>query len=158
MKRGSIVFLRAVLVLIGVGAAALLLWEPQTEGRNAHATTFEIYFKDPFLAYVYVASIALFVALYQAFIVLGYVGQDKMLSSDAVRRLRVIKRCAMTIIGFVAGAELFIVLQNADDPQGGFFMGVLIAFIATVVVTATAALERTLQNAVDIKSENDLTV
>jgi hypothetical protein len=158
MKRGSILFLRAVVVLIGVGAAALLLWEPHTEGRNAHATAYKIYFKDPFLAYVYVASIALFAALYQAFRVLGYVGQDTMLSLDAVRRLRAIKRCAMTIIGFVAGAELFIILQNADDPQGGFFMGVLIAFIATVVVTATAVLERTLQSAVDIKSENDLTV
>jgi hypothetical protein len=158
MKRGSILFLRAVLVLVGVGAAALLLLEPQTEGRNAHATTFAIYFKDPFLAYVYLASIPLFLALYQAFKVLGYVGQDTMLSPDAVKRLRAIKHCAMTIIGFVAGAELIIILQNADDPQGGFFMGVLIAFISTVVVTATAVLERTLQNAVDIKSEHDLTV
>lgn len=158
MKRGSIVFLRAVLVLIGVGAAALLLWEPQTEGRNAHATTYEIYFKDPFLAYVYLASIAVFVALYQAFKVLGHVGQDTMLSPDAVRRVRAIKQCAMAIIGFVAGAELIIILQNSDDPQGGYFMGLLIAFIATVVVTATAVLERTLQNAVHIKSENDLTI
>ena len=83
MKRGPILFLRAVLVLIGVGALALLLWEPQIEGRNAHATTFEIYFKDPFLAYVYLASIALFVALYHAFKVLGYVGQNKMLSPAA---------------------------------------------------------------------------
>lgn len=158
MKRGSILFLRAVLILIGVGALALLLWEPQTEGRNAHATTFAIYFKDPFLAYVYVASIALFVALYQAFKVLGHVGQDTMLSPDAVGRLRAIKHCAMVIIGFVAGAELIIIFSNNDDPQGGFFMGVLIAFISMVIVTATAVLERTLQDAVDIKSENDLTV
>jgi len=158
MKRGSILFLRAVLALIGVGAIALLLWEPQTEGRNAHATLVEIYFKDPFLAYVYVASIALFVGLYQAFKVLGYVGQDEMLSPAAVRRLRAIKHCALIIVGFVAGAELFIILSNTDDPQGGFFMGVLIAFISTVIVTATTVLERTLQTAVDIKSENDLTV
>jgi NADH:ubiquinone oxidoreductase subunit 2 (subunit N) len=81
-----------------------------------------------------------------------------MLSSEAARRLRAIKHCGLIIIGFVAGAELLIILENADDPQGGFFMGVLIAFISTVVVTATAVLERTLQNAVDIKSENDLTV
>lgn len=79
MRRVSIVFLRGVLVLIGVGAAALLLWEPQTEGRNAHATFFEIYFNDAFLAYVYVASIPLFVALYHAFRLVGYVGQDTML-------------------------------------------------------------------------------
>jgi hypothetical protein len=158
MKRGSILFLRAVLVLIGVGALALLLWEPHTEGRNANATIYEIYFKDPFLAYVYVASIALFAALYQAFKVLGYVGHDEMLSPAAVRPLRAIKHCAMIIIGFVVGAEIFITLGNSDERSGGHFMGVLIAFISTVIVTATAVLERTLQNAVDIKSENDLTV
>jgi hypothetical protein len=158
MKRGSIVFLRAVLVIVGVGALALLLWEPQTEGRNAHATTFAIYFKDPFLAYVYVASIALFVGLYQAFKVLGYVGQDTMLSATGVGRLRTIKHCAFVIIAFVAGAELIIILSNNDDPQGGFFIGVLIAFASTVVATSMSVLERTLQNAVDIKSEHDLTV
>jgi hypothetical protein len=64
----------------------------------------------------------------------------------------------MVIIGFVVGAELIIVAKNSDDPQGGFFMGVLIAFLSTVVVTATSVLERTLQRAVDLKAENDLTV
>ena len=77
MKRSSTIFLQVVIVLIGIGALALLLWEPHVEGRNAHATLFEIYFKDPFLAYAYVASIPFFVALYQAFKVLGYVGQDQ---------------------------------------------------------------------------------
>ena len=158
MKRGSIVFLRAVLVLVGAGTLALLLLEPQTEGRNAHATTFEIYFKDPFLAYVYLASIALFVALYHAFKVLGYVGQNKIFSPAGVQGLRTIKHCAIAIIGFVAGEEFVIMLSRNDDPQGGFFMGVLIAFVSTVVATAMSVLERTLQNAVDIKSENDLTV
>jgi hypothetical protein len=34
MKRGSVLFLRAVVVLIAVGAAALMLWEPHVEGVN----------------------------------------------------------------------------------------------------------------------------
>ena len=54
--------LQAVIVLIGVGALALILWEPQIEGRNAHATQFEIYFKDPFLAFAYLGSVPFFVA------------------------------------------------------------------------------------------------
>jgi len=112
-----------VLVLIGVGALAALLWEPRVESRNAHATAFEIYFNDPFLAYVYIGSIALFVALYHAFKVLGYVGQNRMLSPAGVKRLRTIKHCAMVIIGFVAGAELIIILKSSADPQGGFFIG-----------------------------------
>src|SRR3954464_12836592 len=88
MKRSSTLFLQLVIVLIGIGALALMLWEPHIEGRNAHATLFEIYFNDPFLAYAYIASIPFFVALYQAFKVLGYAGQNTVFTPVAVRSLR----------------------------------------------------------------------
>jgi hypothetical protein len=158
LKRSSAAFLQAIVVLIGMGALVLLLWEPHVEGRNAHATTSEIYFKDPFLAYVYLASIPFFVALYQAFKVLGYTRQNKVFSQDAVKSLRTIKYCAIAIIGFVAGAEIFIVLHESDDRAGGVFMGILISFGSIIVATAAASFEWILQNAVEIKSENDLTV
>ncbi len=112
MKRSSTIFLQVVIVLIGIGAVALMLWEPHIEGRNAHATLFEIYFKDPFLAYAYIASIPFFVALYQAFKMLGYAGQNKIFSPAAVKALRTIKYCAIAIIGFVAVGEIFILLGN----------------------------------------------
>lgn len=158
MKFGATLFLRGVLVLIGIGALAFLLWEPHVEGRNAHATLFEIYFKDPFLAYAYVGSIPFFVGLYHAFKVLGYAGRNKEISPEAVKSVRTIKYCAFALIGFVVGAEVFILLGDSDDRAGGVFMGVLIFFGAIVVATAMTVLERTLQNAVDMKSENDLTV
>src|SRR5678816_397753 len=158
MERGSILFLKAVLMLIGIGALALMLWEPHIEGRNAHATLFQIYFNDPFLAYAYIASISFFVALYQAFKVLGYIGQNKVFSQAAVNALRTIKYCAIAIIVFVAVGEIFILLSNSDDRSGGVFMGVLITFASVIIATAAAMFARILQNAVDIKSENDLTV
>lgn len=158
MKKGSILFLQTVIVLIGIAAFVLLLWEPQIEGRNAHATFFEIYFTDPFLACVYIGSIPFFVALYQAIKVLGYVGQHKIFSQAAVKALRTIKYCAITIIGFVAIEEMFIFSIESDDRAGGVFMGVLITFGSIVVATAATLFERVLQHAVDIKSENDLTV
>ncbi len=159
MKKSSTVFLQVVIILIGIGALALLLWEPQLEGRNIHATFFEIYFNDPFLALVYLGSIPFFVALYQAFKVLGYAGQNKVFSQPAVKALRTIKYCALTIIGFVVVEEIFIMLNHGnDDPAGGIFMGILIVFGSIVAATAAAMFERVLQNAVEIKSENDLTV
>ena len=148
MKRSSI-FLQSVIVLIGISALALLLWEPHIEGRNAHATLFDIYFKDPFLAYAYVASIPFFVALYQAFKVLGYAGQGKIFSQAAVNALRTIRSCALSIIGFVAVGELFIAFGSSDDRAGGVFMGVLIAFGSVVIATATGMLGRILQDALD---------
>lgn len=158
MKRSSIL-LQVVIVLIGIGAAALLLWEPHIEGRNAHSTLFEIYFKDPFLAYAYIASIPFFVALYQAVKVLGYSRQNKVFSQAAVKALRTIKYCAISIIGFAMGGEIFIMFINSDDDRaGGVFMGILIILGSVVIAAAAAMFERILQNAVDIKSDNDLTV
>jgi hypothetical protein len=158
MKRRSTLFLQGVIVLIGIGALTLMLWEPHLEGRNAHATVFEIYFKDPFLAYAYIASIPFFMALYHAFKVLGYAGLNQVFSQTAVKALRIIKYCAIAIIGFVAVGEIFIMLGSSEDRAGGVFMGILITFGSIVIATAAAMFERILQNALDIKSENELTV
>jgi len=160
MKRSSTVFLQIVIVLIGVGAIAFLLGEPHLEGRNKNATLFEIYFKDPFLAYAYLASIPFFAALYQAFKVLGYAGRNKVLSQEAVNALRAIKYCALALIGFIAVSIVFMPFSPPEDDDGpqGVVMRIVLAFGAAVVATAAAMFERVLQNAVDIKSENDLTV
>ena len=158
MNRSSTIFLQIVIVLIGIGALALLLWEPQIEGVNAHATNFEIYFKDPFLALVYAGSIPFFIALYQAFKVLGYVGQNMVFSPAAVKALRIIKYCAIAIIGFVAVSVVFMIFGDRDDRPAGVFMRILIIFPSIVIAAAAAIFEQILQNAVDIKSENDLTV
>ena len=150
MNRIAIVFLKIVVVLIGLAALAFLLWEPQIEGRNAHATFFEIYFTDPFLAYAYVASIPFFVALYQAFSVLGYAADDRVFSQASVKALRTIKFCALTIIGFVVAGELiFILFNDSDDRAGGVFMGILIGTGSLVVTAAAAMFEGIVSSAVD---------
>jgi hypothetical protein len=157
MTKTSTVFFQAIVVLVGLGALAVLLWEPHVEGRNAHATLFEIYFNDPFLAYAYVASIPFFVALYQAFRVLGYARQNKAFSQLAVNALRTIKYCGIAIVGFVAVGEIFILMSgDKDDRPAGFFMGALITCGAIAIATAAAKFERRLQNAVAMNSETGL--
>lgn len=160
MKRSPTIFLQVVIVLIGIGALALMLWEPHLEGRNVHATLFQIYFNDPFLPHAYTASIAFFVALYQAFKLLRYIGRSEVFSQRSVKALRTIKYCAMSLVGFLVGAEayFFIIQRSKDDIAGGVMMGLFLIFVSVVVATAAAVFERTLQSAVELKSENDLTV
>jgi len=157
MKRGSTIFLQIVIVLFGLGILTWLLWEPHVEGVNAHATFFEVYF-DPFIAYMYIGSIPFFVAIYQAFKLLGYIGRDEIFSQRSVRALRIIKYSALAIIGFVVISVFFMINGDRDDRPAGVFMRVLITFPSIVAATAAAVFERILQNAVDIKTENDLTV
>lgn len=149
MKRGPIIFFQIVIVLIGIGALALMLWEPHIEGRNANATLFKIYFKDLFLAFAYIASIPFFVALYRAFKVLGYAGQNKVFLQEAAKDLRTIKYCAIAIITFVLVGEIFIMLGSSDDRAGGVFMGILIALGSIVIAIAATMFERKLQRLKD---------
>ena len=96
MKKSSTIFLQVVVVLIGIVALAIMIRFPLTEGRATNLDLFSIY-ADPFIVYGYVASIAFFVALYQAFKLLGYIGQNNVFSLSSVKALRNIKYCAIVL-------------------------------------------------------------
>jgi len=149
-RRRAAIALQIVIVLIGITVLALILWEPHIEGRNAHATLYEIYFHDPFLAYAYTASIAFFIAVYQAFRLAGSYGRDELLSPNAVRALRTIKRCALALIVMIAAAMayLFITVRGKDDIAGGVAMGLGMILISALAATAAAAFEKRVQRAV----------
>jgi len=159
MKRISVVFLQAVVVLIGMVALTILIWFPLTEGRATNLDLFHIY-TDPFILYGYAASIAFFVALYKAFRLLGYIGQNQVFSTNSVKTLKSIKYCAIILSILIAAAGLYIKLfhNKNDDPAGFLGMCALATFVSIVVATAAAIFERMLQNALDMKSENDLTI
>ncbi len=160
MKRSSTLFLKVVLLLIAIGALAGLIRFPQTEGRAANLDMISIY-ANPFILYIYIAAIPFFVALFQAFRLLGYVDKNKIFSKDAVGAVKSVKYCAISIIGFIAGAEAYIFIverSKSDDPAGGVAMGIFITFISIVIAAAAAVFQKLLQNAVDLQSENDLTV
>ena len=158
LKRGSTLFLKVVILLIAIVALAAMIRFPQTEGRAANLDLISIY-ADPFIVFGYIASIPFFIALYQAFRLLGYVDHNQVFSQSAVKAVRKIKYCAIAISGFIVLGVLFIRLfVHGDDPAGPTGLGILTTFASIVIATGVAILERLLQNAVDIKSENDLTV
>ena len=156
MKKIPTIFLQIVVVLVGVVAFVFMLWEPHLEGRNVNATVFQIYFNDPFLAYAYIASIAFFVALYQAFKILGFVRQNKTFSQATLKAVQTIRHCAMSLVGFVVGAEayFFIAVRGKDDIAGGVAMGLFMIFTFTVVAAKATMFEQILQNALDAKLSN----
>ena len=159
MKKSSTIFLQVVIILIGIVALIVMVRFPLTEGRAVNLDLFSIY-SDPFIVYGYLASIPFFVALYQAFTLLGYIGKNKVFSLSSVKTLRNIKYCAIIQSILIVMAILYIrTSHNIDDDPAGFIaIGILATFISIVIATAAAVFEKLLQSAVDIKSENDLTV
>ena len=156
MKQSSTIFLQGVIVLIGVVALALMIRFPLTEGRAADLDLFSIY-SDPFILYGYAASLPFFIALYNAFKLLRYIGQNKIFLPDPVRTLKNIKYCAISLSIFIGMAGLYIRIfhNKKDDPAGFLAICILTAFVSIVVATAAVVFEKILQNGVDIKSENE---
>ena len=158
MKRGSTLFLKVVILLIAIGAFAYMIWFPQTEGRAAKLDLLSIY-TDPFIIYGYIASIPFFIGLYQAFKLVNLIDANKAFSQGAVTTLKNMKFATLSLIGFIALAEIYIrFFAHGDDPTGPAALGIIAAFAAAVIATASTVFQKLLQNAVDIKSENDLTV
>ena len=139
MKRNSTTFFQALVLLVCIGALAAMLVEPLFEGRNINATLFEVYFKDPFLAYVYLGSIPFFVSLYQVFKLIGYISRNETFSQRTLKALRTIKRCGIMLMTFVAGGIFWIMRIESDDRAGGVFMGLIFA-IAFLILTAAATI------------------
>jgi hypothetical protein len=137
-------FLQSVVVLVGIAALAFLLWEPRVEGVNANATNFEVY-ADPFIVFVYAGSVPFFIALYQAFRVLGYAAQGKAFSPEVMSALRTMKRCGAVMVGFVVVGEIFILSSGTDDRPPALFMGMLVTIGSLTIVAMATTLERIAQ-------------
>jgi len=158
MKTNSILFLKFVVYLIAISTFIGLVWFPQTEGRATNLSLLNIY-TDPLVIYSYIASIPFFVALHQTLKLLKYIKQNKTFSKPAINTVKNIKRCALVIIAFIVLGEAFIILSaQGDDVAGIVALGIYTAFVTSIIATAAAVFEKLLQNALDIKSENDLTV
>jgi hypothetical protein len=162
MKRGSTLFLKLVIVLLGIVVLTWMVVFPRSEGAAANRDLISIY-TDPFVLYLYVTWVPFFVALYQAIRLLGFVEANTVFSQPAVEAVRKIKYCAIAYGGFIAVAIAYIAamakLKNGDDDPAGFVaIGLVLIFASAVFTTAAAVLQKLLQNAVDLKVENDLTV
>jgi len=158
MKKGSTLFLKFVLCLLAIGAFVGLIWFPQTEGAAKNLDLISIY-TDPFIIYIYIGSIPFFVGVYQAFKLLNFIDAHKAFSQGAVNTLKNIKFASLSLIGFIALALFYIrFAAQGDDPAGPTALGIIVSFAVAVIATAAAVFQKLLQNAVDIKSENDLTV
>lgn len=158
MKKGATLFLKFVICLIAITSLIWLIWFPQLEGRAAKLDLISIY-KDPVIIYAYIGSIPFFVALYQAFKLLGYLDSNNVFSQSSVNAARNIKYCAITMSGLIVLGILYIRLSVIDDdPAGITAFGIFTTFASIVIATTAAVFQRLLQNAVEIKLENDLTV
>jgi hypothetical protein len=97
--------------------------------------------------------------LVQAFKLLSYIDKNQAFSELSVKALKNIKICALTVSGLYLVILPFVFLvADLDDAPGLVIIGMVPVFASLVIAVFAAVLQRLLKEAIDIKSENDLTV
>jgi hypothetical protein len=154
MKQLSTLFLRAVVVLIGLFMLALCVF-----ALPAGITHDDTGYYRWILLGLYVPAVPFFIALFQTLKLLHYIDTNKAFSLLSVSTLKVIKYCAVAITTlFTAGMPYVYHAANRDDAPGVVAIGLVIIFASTVIAVFAAVLQKLLRDALAIKSENDLTV
>lgn len=156
MNQGSTLFLKSVIFLIGAGVFAICTLVLPRAIMTELSGDFDY---GPILIGLYVTAIPFFFALYQGFLLLTYIDANTAFSPLSVKALRAIQYCALSIsCVFAAGLPYIFHVANRDDAPGVVALAFVVSASACVIGVFAAVLRRLLQSAIDIKSENDLTV
>lgn len=159
MRNSSTLLLRIAVTIIGIPVFALCIFVLLLLTKNSVNLDPKQFFY-PFLIGLLISSIPFYLSLYQAFKLLSLIDKKQAFSQFSVEALRIIKLCAMAISGlYIVMAPLVLIIADLDDAPGLVVMfGVIPIFVSMVIAVFAALLQRLLQEAIDIKSENDLTV
>ncbi|PUB10080.1 DUF2975 domain-containing protein [Paenisporosarcina sp. OV554] len=159
MKQVTTLFLKLAVIFIGIPVLALCIFlVPHM--ANFAARSYPNIGSMKYLVFIvmYGAAVPFYFALYQAFNLLRYIDENTAFSELSVKALKNIKCCAITISGlYVLGLPLFHFIAKKVDPPI-VLMGLIIIFASLVIAVFAAILQRLLQEAINIKSENDFTV
>lgn len=116
MKHGSTIFLRAVVVLIGLFILAICVLVLPALIKSELVGDFD--YGYIFLG-LYVPAVPFFYALYQALRLLNYIDRNSAFSESSVNALKKIKYCALIVSGlFTLGMPYIFYVANKDDAPG----------------------------------------
>lgn len=155
LKRSTL-FLKTTVIIMGLVVLIVCVTVLPPIIRSEIAGDFDY---GPILLGMYIAAIPFFIALYQMLKLLRFIDSNSAFSDLSVVALRRIKHCAITIsVLYAAGMPYIYYVANRDDAPGIIALGCVIVFASAGIATFAAVLQKLLQDALDIKSENDLTI
>ncbi|GAA0501980.1 DUF2975 domain-containing protein [Salinibacillus aidingensis] len=158
MKQGATLFLKVAIFFIGVTVLVLCVFAlPRLASYTAEMYPEFAYLQYPVLIGLYGTVIPFFMGLYQTLQLLKFIDQNYAFSDRSAAALMYIKYCAVTISILYAAGTLFLITQSALHP-GIAIIGLIIIFTSVVIAIFAGVLQKLLKNALDLKTENDLTV
>ncbi len=160
MKNISTNFLRVAISAIGLFLLVLCIFVAPKMASIIGETFYRAnLIKALILIDVYLMAIVFYFMLYQFFRILKYIDRETAFSNLSVSALKVIRICSVIItILFTLFLPAVYVIANEDDAPGLLLMAIGFNGLPIMFATIIAILEKLLLKAIEIKSENDLTV
>lgn len=160
MKSASTLFLKTAVFVLSLPMVLFCLFLIPEVGQ-ATADLLPAFEGSKYVVWIllYASVVIYFIGLYQAFQLLRYIDQGRAFSVLSVRKLQIIKRCAATIsILHLCVLPSFYLFAEFNDAPGVIFVGLIVPFASLVIAVFAALLQKLLQEAIEMKSENELTI
>lgn len=157
---GSTIFLRIAVSAVGLGVLALcvyllpIMWTETYREWPQHG-----YAVRAVVVAMYVSTVPFYLGIYKGWRILDVIDAGKAFSTHAAAALRIISYSAASI-SFVYTLSLpffYIWAQHVDAP-GLMVIGMFLVGMPLIISVVVGILQRLLIEAVNIKSENELTV
>jgi len=149
VKLSSTFFLKIVAFLIGIVVLAVCIyWFPQAAIRDAKVRPgdYSIY---PLLICAYGVCIMFSVALYQAYKLLNYININNAFSELSLKSLKVIKKCAVTIIFFILFLIVYLrvfAMFTGEDAAGPIALGLIGILVTAIIAAIIDLLQKPIKN------------
>lgn len=153
-EKSSTLFLRLVLLVFSIGVLVLcgfLLYQiTQSDSLG--------YYR-PILIGVVLSTIPLLYVFYQAFLLLKNIDNNLSLTDSSVNSLRKIKVSSFLIsLMYLIGSPFIFNAAQQDDAPGVVLINIILLLGSFSVGVFTYILQKLLINAIEYKSENELTI
>lgn len=160
MKKGSTLFLKGVLCLMALAVLVLCIFGLPSLAQGLGEEFPPVApLREGILFGLYLTAIPFFLALFQAFKLLNYIDKGLAFSELSVKALKWIKYSAVTMTGlYLIGMPIALLIAEWDDAPGVVPLAFLLACSPLVIAVFAAVLQKLVQSAIDMKSENELTV
>lgn len=153
MKNGSTLFLKTIIVLIGIGVFTLCVFLIRAL-FNEDLGVYKL-----IIVVMLTAAIPFFIGIMEVFKILNCIDQKKAFSKLSVKALNTIKYCGIVIsVLYAFSLPIIFAAANKDDAPGVGLLGLIFTFAPMAIAVFAALFQKLLHNAIDLKSENDLTI
>lgn len=142
MKRETL-FLKIVILLMGLPILALCIWGVPWFARGILATSPEVTnILYPLVGIIYITAIPYYFALYQTLTLLRCIDRNEAFSDLSIKALKKIKYSAVTIcLLYMVSLPLLYFVADVSDAPGIIVIGMGIAFSSFVIAIFAAVLE-----------------